>query len=127
MDDGDWFSALETTSAMDSYGNILARLVCFILRHINQERETQTPIEWMTETLREQMEQLGNALASPESSETDLDKAFHVALKGLFLWHEPKRLMTPLECPVHRFLIYASVNDSATGFIHTGDITGFVI
>ena len=51
-----------------------------------------------------------------------LDQQFHLILKELFFWHESRRLMDSLDCPVHRFLVYASIDRGGQGFIHVREI-----
>lgn len=54
--------------------------------------------------------------------DSDLDDKFDELMKEVFFWHESQRLIDRLECPVDRFLGYASVDKSAEGFIHRREI-----
>jgi hypothetical protein len=47
-------------------------------------------------------------------------------LKELFFWHEPYRLMEVMECLIQRFLVYASVEKRAKGFVSVRDISRLI-
>src|SRR5947199_3253394 len=101
---------------MKDYGDVLGRLVCMYLQMINEESE----IEWehgLTEEQLLKLNHINECLELNDDNEEELDQCFHALLKELFLWHETHKLMEELECPIHRFLIYASVDHSAKGFI----------
>ena len=52
----------------------------------------------------------------------EMDERFHAMLTALFFQHETRQLMDELDCPVQRFLVYASVAPSSTGFISVREI-----
>jgi hypothetical protein len=52
-----------------------------------------------------------------------LDDTIPLTCKAFFCWTETRRLIEEIECPVHRFLIVASLHKDGDGFIHVRDIT----
>ena len=51
-----------------------------------------------------------------------MDMRFRPILKEMFFWHESHRLMDAMECPIQWFLVYASVDNDAKGFIRVREI-----
>ena len=72
-------------------------------------------------TQEQELQNLRKALTDNEVDDV-LDEHFHAVLKELFFWQESRRLMEIMECPIQRFLVYASVEKGAKGFISVREI-----
>jgi hypothetical protein len=106
---------------MKDYGSILGRLVCMYLQSIDEESGFEVEHS-LTEAQLQRLMDLKEGLNQDEGIDDELDMRFHDFLKALFFWHESHRLMESLECPVQQFLVYASVEKGAKGFINVREI-----
>jgi hypothetical protein len=106
---------------MDDYGEVLGRLVCMYIRLIDLEDQFGENEHGLTTTQEQELQNLRKALTDNEVDDV-LDEHFHAVLKELFFWQESRRLMEVMECPIQRFLVYASVEKGAKGFISVREI-----
>jgi hypothetical protein len=107
---------------MDEYGNILGRLVCMYIRMLNQEDEFGVVDHDLTASQRQKIQNLKEALVEENAENGEMDGRFHDVLRELFLWNESHKLLEVLDCPVQHFLVYASVEKGAKGFISAREI-----
>ena len=107
---------------MDEYGNILGRLVCMYIRMLNQEDEFGVADHDLTASQRQKIQNLKEALVEENAENAEMDGRFHDVLRELFLWNEFHKLLEVLDCPVQHFLVYASVEKGAKGFISAREI-----
>jgi len=108
---------------MDDYGSVLGRLVCMYIRTMDLECQFGEEEEHgLTESQQTKLQDLREVLMRDDASDDELDGEFHAVLKELFFWEESHRLMEVMECPVQRFLVYASVEKGAKGFISVKEI-----
>jgi hypothetical protein len=98
---------------MNNYGNVLGRMVCMFIRAIDLESEFGEDHSWLWDRQRETLQRMRERLVESDVAETELDELFHAVLRELFFWHESRKLIDCLDCPVHRFLVYASVDKEA--------------
>ena len=75
---------------------------------------------------RAALEQLDEVLNSENGDIDTLDKAFHMAIRALFCWHEPRRLLSDMDCPIQRFLVVLCLRKEGEGFINVRDITSLI-
>jgi len=115
------FESLQEEKSMDDYGDVLGRLVCMYIRMIDLEDEFGENEHGLTMIQQQELQNLRKALVDDEADE-ELDRYFHAVLKELFCWQESRRLMEVMECPIQRFLVYASVEKGAKGFICVREI-----
>jgi len=120
--DGGVFDSFQEEKSMDDYGNVLGRMVCMFIRTIDLESEFGEDHPWLRDSQRQRVQRMRETLVEGDVAEAELDDWFHSVLKELFFWHESRKLMDCLDCPVHGFLVYASVDKGAQGFIHTREI-----
>jgi hypothetical protein len=113
------FDSLQEQKSMNDYGNLLGRMACMLLRSGGVEYGENS---WLTDGQHTALEDIDGLLQQCNASDSDLDEKFHSLMRELFLWHESRRLIDSLDCVVHRFLVYASVDKGAEGFIHTREI-----
>jgi hypothetical protein len=92
------------------------------IRAIDLESEFGEDHRWLRDNQRQTLQRMQERLVESEVAEAELDDWFHAVLKELFFWHESRTLMDCLDCPVHRFLVHASVDKGGQGFIHTREI-----
>lgn len=119
---------------------MLGRLVCFYLRSLREETDSDSESEHdssseqsekskkyrLTIVQRAALEQLDEELNSENGNVETLDKAFHMAIRKLFCWHEPRRLLSDMDCPVQRFLVVLCLRKEGEGFINVRDITPLI-
>src|SRR5271155_3316741 len=106
---------------MDDYGTVLGRLACMYLRMIHLASRDEDEPHGLSEGQREKVRILKLGLLEGVSDE-EMDDRFHAMLKSMFFKHETRQLMDELDCPVQRFLVYASVESGAQGFISVREI-----
>jgi len=106
---------------MDDYGTVLGRLACMYLRMIHLASRDEDEPHGLSEGQREKGRILKLGLLEGVSDE-EMDDRFHAMLKSMFFKHETRQLMDELDCPVQRFLVYASVESGAQGFISVREI-----
>ena len=116
------FESLQEEKTMNEYGNILGRLVCMYIRMLNQEDEFGMVDHDLTASQRQKIQNLKEALVGGNAEDDEMDTRFHDVLRELFLWNESHKLLEVLDCPVQRFLVYASVEKGAKGFISAREI-----
>jgi hypothetical protein len=116
------FDSLQEEKSMDDYGSLLGRMVCTFIRMIDSETETEEQHTWFRDGQRRIIQRICDELELGNITDAELDELFHLTLKELFFWHESRTLMDCLDCAVHRFLVYVSVDKGARGFIHTREI-----
>jgi hypothetical protein len=75
---------------------------------------------------RTALEHLDEVLNSDTGDTDTLDKAFHMAIRALFCWHEPRRLLSDMDCPIQRFLVVLCLRKEGEGFINVRDITPLI-
>jgi hypothetical protein len=120
--DGSVFDSLQEEKSMDDYGNALGKMVCMFIRAIDLESEFGENHPWLRNSERQTLQRMREGVVEGEIADSKLDDWFHRVLKELFFWNESQKLMDCLECPVHRFLVYASIDKGVQGFIHTREI-----
>ena len=106
---------------MDDYGGVLGRLACMYIRMIDMDDEFGENAHGLRESQRQRVQDLKEGLIE-EVEDDEMDVRFHAMLKQLFFWHESHRLMDVLDCPIQRFLVYASIEKGAKGFISVREI-----
>lgn len=116
------FESLQEEKSMDDYGNVLGRLVCMYIRMMNLEGQFGEEEHGLTESQQKKLQDLREVLVRDNVSDDELDGEFHAVLRELFFWEESHRLMEVMECPLQRFLVYASVEKGAKGFISVKEI-----
>src|SRR5271163_3443639 len=101
---------------------MLGRLVCMYVRIIELETGFQDERNQLTEDQMKKLVDLNEILRGDNIDDDEIDEIFHQMLKTLFFWHESRRIMNAMECPVQRFLIFDSVENGAKGFINVKEI-----
>ena len=76
----------------------------------------------LTTIQRARLDHLAEILAQENHTEETIDPAFHEAVKALFCWQEPRRLIDEMACPVQRFLVCSSIEKSGKGFINAKEV-----
>ena len=107
---------------MNEYGNVLGRLICMYLRMLDQEEEFGVVDHDLTACQRQKIQDLKDVLIEGSAEDGEMDARFHNVLRELFLWKESHKLLEVLDCLVQHFLIYASVEKGAKGFISAREI-----
>jgi hypothetical protein len=115
------FESLQEKKTMDDYGTVLGRMACMFVRGINLEDENESEAHGLSERQLEKVRILKAGLLEGVGDE-DMDERFHAMLTTLFFQHETRQLMDELDCPVQRFLVYASLAPAGTGFISVREI-----
>ena len=124
------FSPLQEESSTKSYADILARLLCMVLRSLGNDMH-HTPL---TARQKELAEGLRGALDkdAPPCPEETLQERFHELCIALFcrMNYDEGRSETGMdECPVYRFLVFACLRSSERsgggggGFIPASEVT----
>jgi hypothetical protein len=116
------FESLQEERTMNEYGNVLGRLVCMYLRMLSQEEEFGAVDHDLTASQRQKIQNLKDVLIEGNAEDGEMDAQFHTVLTELFLWKESHKLLEVLDCPVQHFLVYASVEKGAKGFINAREI-----
>ena len=116
------FESLQEEWTMNEYGNVLGRLVCMYLRMLDQEEEFGVVDHDLTASQRQKIQNLKDVLIEGSAEDGKMDAPFHTVLTELFLWKESHKLLEVLDCPVQHFLVYASVEKGAKGFISAREI-----
>ena len=106
---------------MDDYGTVLGRMACMFVRGIDLEYENDGEAHGLSGRQIEKVRILKAGLLEGLGDE-EMDERFHAMLTTLFFQHEAHQLMDELDCPVQRFLVYASVAPGGTGFISVREI-----
>jgi len=57
-----------------------------------------------------------------QNNDDEMDINFHEVLRELFLWNQSHKLLEVLDCPMQRFLVYASVERSGNGFVNAREV-----
>ena len=107
---------------MDAYGEVLGRLVCFFIRHLDAPLGQWKDLYPLTTIQEGRLRDLGHMIISENESEETIDAAFHRAVKALFCWQEPRLLMDEIGCPVQRFLVCSSIQKGGRGFINAKEV-----
>ena len=137
-----FFDALQEKSSRDDYGSLLGRLVCFHLRIVMGQEESESDSESELESDEEssdwsrlyplrsiqktKLRSLGNILRAEEKSEEEVDEIFHEVVKELFCWQESRKLLDEMACPVQRFLVAVCLRKEGKGFVNVRDITPLI-
>jgi hypothetical protein len=106
---------------MDDYGSVLGRLACMFIRITDMDDEFGDHQSGLTMLQKRRMQDLKEGLVQ-DASDNDMHERFQAMLKQLFFWHESRRLMDILDCPIQLFLVYASIEKGAKGFIGVREI-----
>jgi len=101
---------------------MLGRLVCMYVRIIELKTGFQDERNQLTEDQMKKLVDLNEILREDDTENDEIDEIFHQVLKTLFFWHESRRIMNAMECPIQRFLIFDSVENGAKGFINVKEI-----
>src|SRR5271163_1024050 len=101
---------------------MLGRLVCMYVRIIELKTSFQDERNQLTEDQMKKLVDLNEILREDDTDDDEIDGIFHQVLKTLFFWHESRRIMNAMECPIQRFLIFDSVENGAKGFINVKEI-----
>src|SRR5277367_1238759 len=101
------FESLQEKKTMDDYGGVLGRLTCMYIRMIDKEDEFGENEHGLRVSQRQRVQDLKVGLVDKVGND-EMDVRFHAMLKQLFFWHESYCLMDVLDCPIQRFLVYAS-------------------
>ena len=118
---------MQEKKSKDAYGEILGRLICFYLRWMeiesNSEYADEDLIQWfdgmlLDDVQRHALRKLNLVLDSSEENENTIERAFHEALKAMFCWLQDRVLLNDTSCPVQRFLIVLCLRKQGDGFIH---------
>ena len=132
-----FFDALQEDASQVAYGTLLGRLVCFYIRILSlqdeselNEDESDDTVAWfkknpLTETQRNKIRQLKNLLDS-DIDVVNLDNVFYEAIKELLIWSESRKFLEEVECPVQRFLMVVCLREEGNGFIHVREITPLI-
>ena len=101
---------------MDEYGGLLGRMAHLFIRMIDMDDKDGDIPHGLQCIQREKVIHLKEGLDKGLGDE-EMDERFHAMLKAVFFWHESHRLIDELDCPVQRFLVYASIEKGGHGFI----------
>jgi hypothetical protein len=115
------FESVQEKKTMDDYGTVLGRMACMFVRGINLANEDDYEAHGLSSAQREKVRTLKLGLLEGVDDD-EMDKRFHAMLTALFFKSNTHHLMDELDCPVQRFLVYASVERGAHGFISVREI-----
>ena len=134
-----FFHALEQDSSQIEYGNVLGRFVCFYLRilRVNLESESDSesgfnePTLWsemyqLSERQKDKLEELNDVLNDKNTTKKEMDIAFHACIKEMFCRQESRKLLDEMACPVQRFLVVLCLRKTGNGFINVREITTII-
>jgi hypothetical protein len=107
---------------MDDYDNMIGRLIYMYLRILDKEDGEDNDEDVLESYLSVSQKRKIQSLKDILQNGNELDDCFHEALIELFLWQESRKLLEVLDCPVQRFLVYASIERMAHGFISAREI-----
>ena len=136
-DKKEFFDALQQDSSQVAYGTLLGRMVCFYIRILSLEDESEPDedesddrVAWskknpLKETQKNKIRELRDLL-DLETDAVNLDDVFYETIKELFFWTESRKLLDEVECPVQRFLMVVCLREEGNGFIHVKDITPLI-
>jgi hypothetical protein len=124
------FSSLQEESSNRSYAEILARLLCMVLRSLENNMHYKPLTDRQRGLAVKLKEALDNAGNSSASTADILQGPFHALCVALFcrMNHDDGRSEHGLEeCPVYRFLMFASLRGfgrgGGGGFVSASSVT----